>query len=117
MQSRDPQAVTLALEPAISVMEEAELEVVLANLYGEALADIPLTGSAFDAAFRLGMLSPSYEIVAKARKPRSQDEAMLIGVAKGSTVASAARQPWQSPQRRVRYRAACARRLSRSDRG
>ncbi len=86
MQSRDPQAVTLALEPAISVMEEAELEVVLANLYGEALADIPLTGSAFDAAFRLGMLSPSYEIVAKARKPRSQDEAMLIGVAKGSTV-------------------------------
>ena len=85
VQSRDPQAVTLALEPAISVMEDAELEMVLASLYGEALIDIPLSGDTDAAAFRLGLLSQSYEIAAKAHRARSQDEAMLIGIAKGST--------------------------------
>ncbi|WP_376873173.1 hypothetical protein [Albirhodobacter sp. R86504] len=85
VQSRDAQAVTLALEPAIAEMEQAELEVILANLYGEPLSELALSGSAADAAFRIGMLSPSYEIVAKARKPRSADEALLIGIAKGRT--------------------------------
>lgn len=85
VQSRDAQAVTLALEPAIALMEEVELEMVLASLYGEALVDIGLSGTAQSAAFRLGLLSQSYEIAAKSRNSHSQDEALLIGVAKGST--------------------------------
>ena len=85
VQSRDAQAVTLTLEPAMAAMEEAELEMVLAALYGEALNDIGLSGSAAAVAFRLGLLSQSYEIAAKSYRARSQDEALLIGVAKGST--------------------------------
>jgi hypothetical protein len=85
VQSRDPQAVTLALEPAVTVMEEAELEMVLAALYGEALVDIDLTGRSAAAAFRLGLLSQSYEIAAKSYRARSQDDALMIGIAKGST--------------------------------
>ncbi len=79
----DAARVAQTLAPAWARMQEAELEVPFAVLYGEGLSKLPLTGEAARIAFRIGLLSPAYETIARARQPADATEAFLIAVATG----------------------------------
>jgi hypothetical protein len=80
----DALRVTATLAPVWAAMEEAELEVPFAALYGERLGSVVLTGDAAKVAFRVGMLSPSYEKLARARAVTDVAEVFLQGLARGS---------------------------------
>lgn len=66
-----------------SRMEAAELEVVFATLYADALLSLPLSGETEALAFRIELLSPHYERAAAGRLPADTMEAYLIALAKG----------------------------------
>jgi hypothetical protein len=83
MQSGDARRVAQTLPTAWARMQEAELEVPFALLYGKALAALPLTGEAGTVAFRVALLSPVAETAARARRPADATEAFLIGLATG----------------------------------
>ena len=84
LRAGDPGAVAQSLPAAWSKMTEGELEVTFATLFAEDLTRLPLTGDAGRIAFELGLLSPSYEKIAKTRKPETPREAFLVGLATGS---------------------------------
>ncbi|MCB2123057.1 MAG: hypothetical protein KDD81_10980, partial [Rhodobacteraceae bacterium] len=84
MSARDPAAIAAALPEVWQQMERTELEVPFATLYGAELAKIPLTDAAGALAFRIGLLSPDYERVARDRQPLGGIEPFLIGVARGN---------------------------------
>ena len=64
-------------------MVAQELEVPFAQLFGARLAGLDLPGEAGSLAFRIGLLSESFEQVALRRTPADEAEAFLIGVARG----------------------------------
>ncbi|MDQ2065488.1 hypothetical protein Q9295_03815 [Xinfangfangia sp. CPCC 101601] len=64
-------------------MQEVELEVAFAMLYGPALAAMDLPGEAGEIAFRIGLLSPDYQAVARNHQPHDAHEAFLIALALG----------------------------------
>ncbi|MES2867327.1 MAG: hypothetical protein V4703_11315 [Actinomycetota bacterium] len=74
---------TAALPPVWARMQEVELEVPFALLYGKALADLALSGEAAGIAFRVALLAPQYETFAQSRTPANLTEAFLIAIAKG----------------------------------
>ena len=82
--ARDADRVAKTLPVVWARMQEAELEVPFAMLYGEGLAKLPLTGDTAAMAFRIGLLSPGYETIARTRQPANQTEAFLIALATGS---------------------------------
>ncbi len=82
MAANDPARIARTLPDAWAAMQQARAEVQFANLYGEALQDIPLTGDAAVIAFEVGLLSPSYEAVANAATGAGFDP-FLIGIAQG----------------------------------
>ena len=88
--SRDAQSVTLALEPAVVLMAEAELEMVPATLYGGALREVTLGAEAGRLALRLGLLSEEFgavaETAARAKAPLSADDRFLVALARGKTL-------------------------------
>ena len=65
-------------------MMTMELEVPFANLFAARLAKVNLSGEAGDLAFRIGLLSATYEKVATARTATTVEDAFLIGLAKGN---------------------------------
>lgn len=83
----EPAAIAEALPEAWSAMTSVELEIPFAQLYGERLMKVPLTGEAAALAFRVGLLSPHYQEAAQARAaaspPPDLTEAFLIGLARG----------------------------------
>lgn len=84
IRARDIGAVTRRLPVVWRQMAAAELEVPFAALYAEELSKLPLSAEAGQLAFRVGLLSESYERVAMARTPADPTEAFLIGLARGS---------------------------------
>jgi hypothetical protein len=80
----DALRVAATLQPAWAAMEEVELEVPFAALYGEKLGSVALTGDTAKVAFRVGLLSPTYEKLAKLRVTADVMETFLQGLAKGS---------------------------------
>ncbi|MGB8812387.1 MAG: hypothetical protein WCC57_04315 [Paracoccaceae bacterium] len=80
----DVVAVEKALPLVWDRMVEAELEVPFAVLYAHQLLKLPLTGDAGALAFKVGLLSPSYEKVAVARTAADSAEAFYIGLARGA---------------------------------
>lgn len=86
LRTGDPGAVALNLPSAWQAMAEAELEVPFAQLFGEDLARLPLTGDAGRIAFEIGLLSNRYEAIAQSHVAQSQREAFLIGLATGSLI-------------------------------
>ena len=64
-------------------MQEAELEVPFAVLFGKDLAEVPLTGEAAAIAFRVGLLSPHREAAARRHPATDPAEAFLAGLALG----------------------------------
>ncbi|MCX7888262.1 MAG: hypothetical protein N2422_00845 [Rhodobacteraceae bacterium] len=79
----DRDAVAAVLPQVWAEMEAAELEVPLAEIYGERLAALEMPGRAGELAFRIGLLSPAYESVARRRIPVTGEEPFLIGLAQG----------------------------------
>lgn len=82
--SGDAARVAATLPPVWEKMQEVELEVPFATLFGKALQELPLTGEAAAIAFRVGLLSPQAEAVAKAHKPVGAEDAFLVALALGN---------------------------------
>ncbi|WP_233093104.1 hypothetical protein [Paracoccus sp. IB05] len=83
MQSQDKTRIAATLPPVWARMQEAELEVPFASLYGPALAALDLPPDAARIAFRIGLLSPQYETIAGAHKALDETEIFLTGLALG----------------------------------
>ena len=83
----DRAALATALPRVWDVLAERELEVALAEVHGSALAALGLEGEAGALAFRIALLGPGYEAAALARNPVDEDEAFLIGIARGQVSA------------------------------
>lgn len=81
--SGDTARIAAALPPVWARMQEVELEVPFALLYGKALGALSLTGDAARIAFRVALLAPQYETFARSRTPADLTEAFLIAIAKG----------------------------------
>ena len=81
--SGDVERVAKALPPAWERMAEAELEVPFAVIFGRQLAELPLTGEAGAIAFRVALLSPQAEAVARRHQPADATEGFLMGLATG----------------------------------
>ncbi|MBD3786988.1 MAG: tetratricopeptide repeat protein, partial [Sphingomonadales bacterium] len=74
------------LLPALwDAMQAQELETVPAALWGADLAAMALPGDAGCIATRMALLGPAAEATARNASPRDLDEALLYGIAKGST--------------------------------
>jgi hypothetical protein len=81
----DSAALETALPAVWQGMVGAELEVPFAQLFGAALMQKSLSGSASDLALRVALLSPDYEKAALARDPGGDAvETFLLGVARGN---------------------------------
>ena len=88
--ARDAARVAATLPPVWARMQEAELEVPFAVLFGKALIDIPLTGQAAAIAFRVALLSPYAGTIAGRRPPADATEAFLAALATGDLAAATA---------------------------
>lgn len=80
----DRDAVADALPAAFAAMRGAGLLVPFAAMYGEALAQARLDGPAAALALRVGLLSPSYEAVARGAAPALPRDRFAVAVATGS---------------------------------
>jgi hypothetical protein len=80
----DAAEVAATLPPVWAKMQEVELEVPFATLFGKALQEVPLTGEAAAIAFRVGLLSPQAETVARKHRPVDAEDAFLVAVALGN---------------------------------
>ncbi|SPH17885.1 hypothetical protein DEA8626_01413 [Defluviimonas aquaemixtae] len=79
----DRDGVARTLREAWEEMVESELEVPFATIFGSRLAGLGLEGETGRLAFRIGLLSPGYEAVARAHRPQGTDDRFLIGLALG----------------------------------
>ncbi len=84
MQSGDLARISQTLPPAWARMQEAELEVPFAMLYGEALLDLPLQGEAAVIAFDAGLLSPHRDKAAGHVPAGDSSGLFLAGLARGN---------------------------------
>jgi hypothetical protein len=84
MQTGDPAAIAARLPRVWEAMASAELEVPFAALYARDLMALKLEGEAGATAFRVGLLSPQYQVVALNRKAQDTTEAFLIAIATGT---------------------------------
>lgn len=83
LRSGNPNAVTKALPPVWSEMSKVGLQVPFARIYGADLDRLPLYGEVAALAFRIGLLSQDYEVIAAAHQPLSAEERFLIALASG----------------------------------
>ncbi|MFO1202950.1 MAG: hypothetical protein U1E58_09985 [Tabrizicola sp.] len=81
--SGDATRVAATLPVVWDRMQEAELEVPFATLFGKALLDLPLDGTTGATAFRIGLLSPYAESFSKRHKASTQEDAFLVALAAG----------------------------------
>lgn len=79
----DGAAVAVALPPVWDQMQEQELEVPFAQMFGARLAALDLPDATGRLAFRIGLLSDSFEQVALRRQPSGEADAFLSGLARG----------------------------------
>lgn len=81
--ARDAEAVAKALPEALEQMRDSDLLVPFADLYGERLMKIPLSGAAAAQARQIGLLSPIYETVAAEAAPETPRDAFAVALALG----------------------------------
>lgn len=81
--SGDPARIAQTLPEVWTRMQEAELEVPFAVLFGKALIEVPLTGEAGAIAFRVGLLSPYQDLAARRHTATDDTEVFLAGLAMG----------------------------------
>ena len=73
------EAVSKTLPAVWSAMQQAELEVTFAALFGADLSEIELTGRPAKIAFDIGMLSPAYETVAANAATKNLFTSVAVG--------------------------------------
>jgi hypothetical protein len=83
LSSGDSARVTATLPEVWARMQEAELEVPFAFLFGQRLIDLPLEGEAAGIALRVALLSPYLDAATRRMKPNGPQEAFLLALAKG----------------------------------
>jgi len=79
----DPDQIAQDLTVVWALMQEVELEVPFAVLFGKSLIEVPLTGSAAEIAFHIGLLSPHSDRAARQHRAQNPTEAFLVGLATG----------------------------------
>ncbi|SLN15691.1 hypothetical protein [Roseisalinus antarcticus] len=83
LQTGRAEDVAAALGPAWDAMKAARTETAFARLFAAELAALPLEGRAEGLAYRIGLLSDSYEEIALDHTPANAEEAMLAQIALG----------------------------------
>ncbi len=83
MTAGDAARVSSTLPVVWARMQEAELEVPFAILFGKAMQDLALQGDAADIAYRVGLLSPYAESTAKRHASTSAEDVFLAALAAG----------------------------------
>lgn len=81
--SGDVNRIAQSLPVVWARMQEAELEVPFAMLFGKALNEVPLDGEAAAIAFKVSLLSPSRALAARRHPPKDPTEVFLAGLAAG----------------------------------
>ena len=79
----DPGAIAKTLPVVWAEMKRAKLEVAFAALYGKGLARLPLAAKTAPLAYRIGLLSEDYEMVADKFSPKTPFEIFLAALARG----------------------------------
>ena len=87
LSSSDGARVAATLPDVWARMQEAELEVPFAILFGQKLIDLKLEGEAAGIALRVALLSPYLEAAARRMKPTGTQDAFLLALAKGDLAA------------------------------
>jgi hypothetical protein len=82
--AKDPKAVARTLPPAWTLMQQAELEVPFATLYGAALAKLTLSGDTANVARSVMLLSPDYAKLTRNRQSSDATGAFALAVAQGT---------------------------------
>ena len=91
LQAGDLTAVEQRLPLAYARMADAELEVIFATLFADALSRLELTGDAARLAYEMGLLSPDYGRLYKSpHAPQDVRGLFLAGLAQGSVKGLAA---------------------------
>ena len=81
--ARDGDAVARTLQPVWKAMKSVQLEVPFARLYADALARLNLNGPSGALAYRIGLLSPAYEEIARRHAALDASEGFLSAAARG----------------------------------
>jgi hypothetical protein len=81
--SGDLSRIAATLPAAWAQMQQVELEVPFAVLFGRELATLPLTGPAADIAFRIALLSPQRDLAAAGPGAAGPEQAFLAALATG----------------------------------
>jgi hypothetical protein len=81
---RDAEAVASSLPKAWTAMKDRGLAVAFAQLFAERLMDLPLPDAARTLAYRVALLSPSYEDAVAQFPPVSQNDKFLAAIATGA---------------------------------
>ena len=90
LDAQDAREIKRVLPIAWDAMSAAELEVPFATLFSGRMNDTTLDEATRSMVFRIGLLSPDYEVAAKAYKANDATEAFLIGLAHGKLAGLAA---------------------------
>jgi hypothetical protein len=77
-------AVSKTLAPAWRAANAGGFETLFANLFSDALKDLPLSGTAGDLAFRMALLSTDYKQAPFDYPDRALSEELLTGIAVGN---------------------------------
>ncbi len=97
LQSGDIDRIAQTLPIAWARMQEAELEVPFALLYGRALQALPLTGQAAQVAFRVALLSPVAEAAAAAHAGSDPADRFLAALARAARRTPRPPTAWPAP--------------------
>jgi hypothetical protein len=92
-ENRDGDEIAATLPNAREAMQDRNLEVAFASLYGAGLAGMALPDRIAPAAFETALLSEEYEAVANTYSPQTPREHFLSGLAKGDLTGIAAPDP------------------------
>lgn len=87
MENGDQTRIANALLPLWEALTEARVESQIAHIHGPKLASLQLPGKAGQVAFHMGLLSDDYETVARAARPATPLDTLLVGLAQGNPAA------------------------------
>jgi hypothetical protein len=90
VEEEDRDALAPLLPDLWASLTNAETEVPISRIYGEALAALDLPGVAGRVAFRMGLLTDRYELVAMGDVPDDPEDRFLAAVAQGTLTGATA---------------------------
>lgn len=82
--SGETEKISASLPAAYRAVREIAVEVPFARYYGDRLAGLVLSGEAQKIAFEIALLSDGYESAARTLTAKNNEQAFLLGLAKGN---------------------------------